>query len=135
MARNIHLDISYAQRNRKHMHTISDLRAADEAAVRASLALVTHLRSEDLGRPTPCARWNLADLLAHMTAQHRGFTASATGEGATLEAWRVRPLGADPAAEYAEASEQVIAAFAPEDALTRRFALPEFGEGVEVPGR
>src|SRR5581483_11247933 len=44
--------------------------------------------------------------------------------------WRV-----DPAADYAEAAERVIAAFAPEDVLDRSFALPEFGPGVEVPGR
>jgi uncharacterized protein (TIGR03086 family) len=116
------------------MSTIPDLRAADEAAVRASIALVQHARREDLDRPTPCAGWDLAALLAHMTAQHHGFAASASG-GASLDDWRVRPLGTDPVADYAEASERVIAAFAADDALTRSFALPEFGADVRVPGR
>lgn len=117
------------------MSTIPDLRTPDEVAVRASIELVKSARPEDLDRPTPCAGWDLADLLAHMTAQHHGFAASAGGGGASLDQWLVRPLGADPVAEYAEASERVIAAFAPDDVLTRKFALPEFGEGVRVPGR
>jgi uncharacterized protein (TIGR03086 family) len=117
------------------MSTIPDLRAADEAAVRASVALVKLARPEDFDRPTPCAGWDLAALLAHMTAQHHGFAASAGGAGGSLHEWRVRPLGADPVADYVQASERVIAAFAPDDVLTRMFALPEFGEGVRVPGR
>jgi len=117
------------------MPTIPDLRAADEAAVRASVELVKLARPEHLDRATPCAGWDLAALLAHMTAQHHGFAASAGGGGTTLDEWRVRPLGADPVADYAEASERVIAAFAPDEVLTRMFALPEFGQGVRVPGR
>jgi uncharacterized protein (TIGR03086 family) len=96
---------------------------------------VTRACLADLDRPTPCAEWNLAALLAHMTVQHHGFAASAGGGGLTLDEWRVRPPGADPVADYAEASERVIAAFAPDEVLARMFALPEFGEGVRVPGR
>jgi uncharacterized protein (TIGR03086 family) len=117
------------------MPTIPDFRAADEAAVRASVALVSNVRAPDLDRPTPCAGWTVADLLAHMTAQHHGFAASAAGGGESLDAWRVHPLGANPAAEYASASERLIAAFAPDEVLARSFALPEFGAGVQVPGR
>ena len=99
------------------------------------MALVERVRPEDLDRPTPCSDWNLAALLAHMTAQHRGFAAAARGQGASLDQWRVRPLDVDPAADYADASEQVIAAFAHPDTLERIFALPEFGPDVRVPGR
>ena len=104
-------------------------------AVRASEALVEQVRPEDLHRPTPCASWDLAALLAHMTAQHRGFAAAAAGGGASMEAWRAHPLGGDPAADYAHASALLIASFAAEDVLTKVFALPEFGAGVAVPGR
>lgn len=104
-------------------------------AVRASVALVEQVRPEDLDRPTPCANWDLAALLAHMTAQHRGFAAAAAGGGASMEVWRVRPLSGDPAKDYADASALVLASFAAESALTRAFALPEFGAGVQVPGR
>ncbi|PWU49730.1 TIGR03086 family protein [Micromonospora globispora] len=117
------------------MHMIPDLRVEDEVAVRASMALVERVRPEDLERPTPCAGWDLAGLLAHMTAQHRGFAASAGGHGTYMDVWRVRPLGGSPAADYADASEQVITAFAAHDVLERMFALPEFGDGVRVPGR
>jgi uncharacterized protein (TIGR03086 family) len=117
------------------VRTIPDLRSADAAAVRASVALVERVRREDLGRPTPCAGWDLAALLAHMTAQHRGFAASAAGGGASLEEWRVRPLADDPVADYVRASERVISAFAPDAVLTSRFALPEFGPDVRAPGR
>ncbi|SCE70158.1 TIGR03086 family metal-binding protein [Micromonospora mirobrigensis] len=114
---------------------IPDLRAQDETAVRATVALVDRVRPDDLGRPTPCAGWDLAALLAHMTAQHCGFAASATGRGTSLAEWRTHPLGDDPAAEYADAAEQVIAAFAAPDVPERTFALPEFGAGVRVAGR
>jgi uncharacterized protein (TIGR03086 family) len=117
------------------MHTIADLRGYDEAAVRASVSLVERMRPADLGRPTPCADWHVGALLAHMTAQHHGFAAAAEGRGASLEEWEARPLGDDPAADYAAAGARVIAAFAPDDVLTRRFALPEFGAGVQVSGR
>jgi uncharacterized protein (TIGR03086 family) len=117
------------------LHPIPDLRSYDELAVRASVSLVEQVRPADLGRPTPCADWPVDALVAHMTAQHHGFAASADGRGAALEAWQARPLGDNPAADYADASERVIAAFAPDDVLTRRFALPEFGADVQVSGR
>src|SRR5439155_10062851 len=109
--------------------------ASDETAVRASVTLVKLARPEDLGRPTPCVGWDLAALLAHMTAQHHGFAASAGGGGASLDEWRVRSLGTDPMADYAAGSERGLAAFAPDDVLTRVFALPGVGEGGRVPGR
>ena len=56
-----------------------DVRELDRRAVRASVDMVAKVTIEDLGRPTPCAGWTLADLLAHMTAQHRGFAAAAEG--------------------------------------------------------
>ena len=40
-----------------------------------------------------------------------GFAAAATGDG-DLARWRLRPLGADPAAAYRAAAEYVLAAFA-----------------------
>lgn len=38
---------------------------------------VSQVRQGDLARPTPCADWDLAALLAHMIGQHRGFTRAA----------------------------------------------------------
>jgi uncharacterized protein (TIGR03083 family) len=52
-----------------------DIVGLDARAVRASVQVVSQASAADLARPTPCADWTLADLLAHMTAQHNGFAA------------------------------------------------------------
>ncbi|MEU7868675.1 TIGR03086 family metal-binding protein [Dactylosporangium sp. NPDC049140] len=101
---------------------IPDFRTTDATAVRASVALLDG--PLDLTRPTPCSGWTLADLLAHMTVQHLGFAAAARGEAWPLERWAPRPLGADPAADYAAAADEVIAAFAAVD-LETPIALAE----------
>ncbi|MPY50799.1 TIGR03086 family metal-binding protein [Streptomyces acidicola] len=104
------------------------LRHLDAQAVRDSVALVRQVTPDDLLRPTPCSEWTLTGLLAHMTAQHRGFAAAARGHGRDLAHWRVRPLAVDAAAaaaEYGQAAEQVIAAFATVTAPDRPFVLPE----------
>ena len=61
------------------MSTIPDLRAPDEAAVRASVELVGLARPEDLDRPTPCAGWTLGRLLMHMEDALDAFTEAAAG--------------------------------------------------------
>ncbi len=106
------------------MHTI-DLLAGHARAVRATVPVVARVRSSDLASPTPCAGWDLAHLLAHMTAQHRGFAAAAAGRGADPRVWQPRQSGADPGADYTRAAEAVIAAFAEPGVLDRSFLLPE----------
>ncbi|HXP20109.1 MAG TPA: TIGR03086 family metal-binding protein [Streptosporangiaceae bacterium] len=111
----------------------ADFVELDRRAVRASVEIVSGMTTGDLARATPCADWNLGELLAHMTAQHDGFAAAAAGRGADLEVWQVRPLGDDPAADYAAAAERVIAAFAEPGVLERRFALPEIVPSFRFP--
>lgn len=106
----------------------------DKRAVDASVAVVARVRPADLDRPTPCAEWKLADLIAHMTVQHHGFAAAAEGNGADPEAWRIRPTD-DPVAAYAAAAERVTAAFAADGVLDRPFWLPEVRGGAGFPGR
>ena len=113
------------------MRTILDPRKADTAAVRATVALVASISPADLDRPTPCAGWDLRALLAHMTAQHRGFAAAAVGRGAEEAVWR--PDSQDPLARYAASAADVITAFAPDEVLDRPFRFPEFDQ--PVPGR
>lgn len=107
-------------------------------AVEASVDVVAAVRPEQLSLPTPCAGWDLADLLIHMTAQHHGFAAAARGNGADLNAWSGAPFGAaiaaDPAGTYAAAARDVLDAFAADDIDEAPFALPEFGVDVTVPG-
>lgn len=106
--------------------------ALDKIAVDTSVALVSQLTPADLTRPTPCAGWTLADLLAHMTAQHHGFAAGSTGR-ADLAPWQPKPLGADPVADYRAAADEVLAAFAADGLLDRAFRLPEFSPDASVP--
>ncbi|MEV4636850.1 TIGR03086 family metal-binding protein [Actinoplanes sp. NPDC049548] len=106
----------------------------DERAVRATVTVVAQISPDDLSSPTPCASWDLAALLAHMVAQHRGFAAAAEGRGADREIWVPKPLGPEPLSEYAEAAETVISAFAAPGRLDAPFHLPEIG-ARPIPGR
>lgn len=97
----------------------------DARAVRLSTGLVRASTVADLRRPTPCAGWDLADLLAHMTAQHRGFAAAARGAGGDPAAWAV--IGAaDPVAAYQAAAADAGTAFAAVSGAEQPFTLPEF---------
>ncbi|WP_067890761.1 TIGR03086 family metal-binding protein [Nocardia vaccinii] len=111
-----------------------DIRDLNRRAVDYSVEIVSHLTPGQLEHPTPCAAWSVADLLAHMTVQHRGFAAAAHGNGADLDVWKVQPLAADPVRDYADAAAEVTAAYDRPDILDRPFDLPEFGPGVQLPG-
>ncbi|MFI7599224.1 TIGR03086 family metal-binding protein [Actinoplanes sp. NPDC049681] len=112
------------------MRTI-DPRPFDARAVRATVALVAQVSPDDLSLPTPCAAWNLGALLAHMTAQHRGFAAAAEGHGSDRKTWVPGP---PDLVGYAAAAEAVISAFAAPGRLDAPFDLPEIGPRP-IPGR
>ncbi|MCW1820067.1 TIGR03086 family protein [Mycolicibacterium conceptionense] len=121
------------------MHTIeTDLRPLHRLAVLRSVEVVDAVRPSDLDRPTPCAGWTLADLLAHMTVQHRGFAAAARGQGADESVWDVATVAdavrADPAGSYTAAAHDVLDAFAADGVMEATFALPEFGPNATFPG-
>jgi uncharacterized protein (TIGR03086 family) len=113
-------------------------RPLHRAAVLKSIDVVDTVSTRDLNRPTPCAGWTLADLLAHMTVQHRGFAAAARGLGADEDIWRPAPVRAsvtaDPAGTYATAARDVLDAFAADGTADATFALPDFGPGATFPG-
>lgn len=107
-------------------------------AVLKTIDIVDSVQMADLDRMTPCEGWNLADLLAHMTVQHRGFAAAARGLGAGPDVWRVETVvdavRADPRRAYSEAAHDALDAFAADGTAEAPFALPEFGEGAVFPG-
>jgi uncharacterized protein (TIGR03086 family) len=119
------------------MHITSDTLALHRSAVRVSVDVVNAVTHDDLVRPTPCAGWNLAVLLAHMTVQHRGFAAAARG-ATDLGVWEpstaADAVAADPAGTYAAAADSVLSAFEADGVLDASFALPEFGPGATFPG-
>lgn len=121
------------------MHTIEkDLRPLHRVAVLRSVEAVGAVRPSELDRPTPCAEWTLADLLAHMTVQHRGFAAAARGHGADESVWDVGTVAdavrADPVGAYTAAAHDVLDAFAADGITEATFALPEFGPDATFPG-
>jgi len=111
-------------------HGIVDL---DARVVEATVSLVKQAGLLDLDRPTPCAGWNLDDLIAHMTAQHYGWIAAAVGHGADLSVWQPGPPVADPIGEYAESSRRVLEAFGADGVLEREFALAEISPVLRFP--
>ena len=83
----------------------------DRRAVAATLTALERWSPAAAGRPTPCTKWTLQDLLAHMTAQQRGFARASAGERTVLADW-APVVEDDPIGAYAESCEQVLAAFA-----------------------
>jgi uncharacterized protein (TIGR03086 family) len=104
---------------------MTDVLEIDRRAVAASVDIVGAVDAGSLHLPTPCEGWTLGRLLGHMAGQHHGFAAAARGEGADLSVWADRPVGDDPAGDYAKAADEVVTAFAEEGVLERRFRLPE----------
>jgi uncharacterized protein (TIGR03086 family) len=115
------------------MVTAVDITGLDALAVQASVQVVSLARFADLARPTPGEAWTLAELLAHMTAQHNGFAAAATGDGADLVRWQTGAPAADPVGEYATAAARVIVAFGAPGVLDRDFMLPEISPQLRFP--
>jgi uncharacterized protein (TIGR03086 family) len=111
----------------------SDIVGLDARAVLASVQIVSQASPADLARPTPCPDWTLAELLAHMTAQHNGFAAAAAGDGADLVHWQTGAPVADPVGEYAAAAARVMAAFAAAGVLAGEFVLPEINPELPFP--
>lgn len=115
-----------------------DFRPLHRIAVLTTIEVVDTVRLHDLTRPTPCEGWTLADLLAHMTVQHRGFASAARGFGADHDVWRpasvMASVSADPAGTYAAAARDVLEAFAADATSEATFALPDFGPGATFPG-
>jgi uncharacterized protein (TIGR03086 family) len=120
------------------MHTNQDVRPLHRIAVRASVDVVSVVTADDLSKVTPCVGWSLADLLTHMTVQHRGFAAAARGHGADPAIWQpdtvAEAVAADPAGTYAAAAAALLDAFAGADVLDAAFALPELMAGATFPG-
>jgi len=115
--------------------TEPDLLDLHARAVRASVAVVSRVHTNDLARATPCGNWNLGYLLAHMTVQHDGFAAASAGNGGDVSLWAVQPLGPDPVGAYAAGAGRVLTAFAQDGVLEREFALPEISPLTTFPGK
>ncbi|MFD1539978.1 TIGR03086 family metal-binding protein [Nonomuraea guangzhouensis] len=112
-----------------------DIIELNRRSVRATVDLVATIKPGDLDLQTPCDGWAVRDLLAHQIVQNHGFAFAASGERSGLDMWEPRPVGDDPVEEYAASARAVMAAFAQEGVLDRRFYLPEIRDGGPFPAK
>jgi uncharacterized protein (TIGR03086 family) len=75
----------------------------------------------------------VADLLSHLSVQHRGFAAASRGEGADLAVWAPRPPAPDPVADFLAATAEVLTAFGADGTAASSFRLPEISPTMEFP--
>ncbi len=112
---------------------LNRVRDLDRAAVLAAAEVACRIRPADLDRATPCDGWTLADLLAHLSVQHRGFAAAARGEGGDLARWVPRPPAPDPVADFLAATAEVLTTFGADGVGVAPFRLPEISATMEFP--
>lgn len=103
--------------------------------MRHSVDLVDRIRDDQWDRPTPCAQWNLRQLVQHMTSENRGFAAAAGGEKADRTPWTFHPVDPDLRVDFARSADQVVAAFGADGVLDGTFWLPLIHETRQFPAR
>ncbi|MGO1974448.1 MAG: TIGR03086 family metal-binding protein [Propionibacteriaceae bacterium] len=90
------------------MFTFAELAQLHRAAAHGLDNRVVDVRADQLVRPTPCAGWSVADLLAHHQGQNHGFALAVEHGDAPTEAFDPQPW--DPA-RWQTASTRLQAAF------------------------
>jgi uncharacterized protein (TIGR03086 family) len=103
-----------------------DLRELDRRVLAVTTGIVEQVRTDQLGRPTPCAGWSVLDLLRHMAGNNLGFAAAARGGPPAAEVWDGVHV-ADPAGEFPATAKEVVDAFAAVEPLTGTFAVLGYG--------
>ena len=93
--------------------------------------LVGLVEPDDLVRPTPCAEWSVADLLAHSVGQHRGFAQAARTGDAPAEAYEPMPWSR---AAWRESVDDLLDAFGGAD-LSGEAHQTELRPGRRIPVR
>jgi uncharacterized protein (TIGR03086 family) len=91
-----------------------DVVDALEQTFQHSQGVIAGVRPEQHDRRTPCSEWTVRDLLEHMIGVVAGLGAAAGGRDRTPF-----ELGADPAAQFDEASASALAAWRTPGVLDR----------------
>jgi uncharacterized protein (TIGR03086 family) len=104
-------------------------------AMRHSVAVVHSIGDDQWALPTPCARWDLRQLVEHMTLENRGFAAAAGGETSDRTVWSERSFDADLRSDYTRSADLVVTAFGADGVLDRQFWLPRINDTMTFPGR
>jgi uncharacterized protein (TIGR03086 family) len=102
------------------------------SVLESSIEIVDHVTAQDLERPTPCPAWTLRLLLGHMIGQNYGYATASDGGIHDRSVFADRPVGDQPAEDYAASAREVIEAFgAPEVAGTMMY-LPWVRGGMTL---
>jgi uncharacterized protein (TIGR03086 family) len=102
------------------------------SVLESSIGIVDHVTAGDLERPTPCAGWTLRHLLAHMIGQNYGYATAADGDIHDRDVFADRPVGEQPAADYAASARAVIEAFGAPSLAGGSMYLPEVRGGMTL---
>ncbi len=94
-------------------------------AIAASRAVLTGVRADQLQDPTPCASWNVGQVIDHMVGGMRFFAAGVTGEPPPESSTDVST--GDFVAAYDEAAGAALDAFGADGVLGSTIRMP-FGD-------
>ena len=114
---------------------MTDLRVLHRRALQVSVDVVNEVNPDRLGLPTPCAEWDLGQLIAHMVGQNSGFAAAARGERNGVDAFAPIPVPDDPAGRHAAGAARLAEAFAAPGFEQRELWLPEIRGGGFYPAQ
>jgi len=87
-------------------------------------AVVQHVTDDDLDRPTPCAGWTVADLLAHEVGQHLGFAAAVRDGDAPESAYVPVPFNTETWRDSVGALLSAFAGADPDSSVTVSELVP-----------
>jgi uncharacterized protein (TIGR03086 family) len=98
-----------------------------ERACQSTAAILAMVQAADLDRPTPCASWNVKDVVNHVVGG-AGFFAELAEKGAVTDRGDDADCtAADFAAAFRREAERLVAAFRAPEAMTKPMKMP-FGE-------
>ena len=89
------------------MTSLVDAHAESSRMLESVVAGVT---DDDLARPTPCAGWSAADLLAHVGGHERGWVVAFTGARSEVELWAPLDPGTQRIVDLLADVREVVAA-------------------------
>jgi uncharacterized protein (TIGR03086 family) len=123
-------------RGRPMIRVMTDLLSLHRRTMATATAIVELVGEDQLRMETPCAGWDLSQLLAHMIGQNHGFASAARGEAFDLANWADRPVSTRPHEAFAASAAEVVDAFASPGAVEREWPiLVGADRSLAVPGR
>jgi uncharacterized protein (TIGR03086 family) len=115
------------------MPFMQDRRPLHRQAIDDATAVIAQVGPDDLAKPTPCAGWDLGELLTHMIGQNHGFAQAIEDGDAPRGAYQHRWTPEhDLRSAWAISAQRVTAAMAAHE-LDERITLVELNEKATYP--